>query len=144
MPNGIQLIREEHGVYIVSVYCHHCERQIGVAMVGIERQGMDAEHASQFMAENGGADLQDLLEQELEALRTRFPDPELTDDELERLSAYAPISLDDVLDAHQFFHHLGRDWMKHLPRPQQLEDDEDAATNPEEDTDAEDGTPISI
>ncbi|MDX2083956.1 MAG: hypothetical protein SFZ03_01030 [Candidatus Melainabacteria bacterium] len=89
-PEGIQLIRENHGVYVVSVYCNNCERQVGVAMVGLEAQG-EADAAAPFQ------------------------DPELTEAELERLSQFEPIGENDVLAAHEFFQGLDGDWMKFIP-----------------------------
>jgi hypothetical protein len=94
-PGGIQLLREEHGTYIVNVYCTFCERQVGIAMVGLEGQeGSLSEQKSS---------------------QRQYSDPELTEAELERLSSYQPINYDDVLNAHQFFTNLDAGWMKHLP-----------------------------
>lgn len=90
-PEGIKLIQHNQGVYIVNVQCTHCMRQMGSAMVGLEGAEISA-HAPQ-----------------------RFTDPELTVDELERLSQYEAIGYDDVLDAHQFFNNLDSDWQKFLP-----------------------------
>lgn len=87
-PEDIQLIRQDLSVYIVNVYCNHCRTQNGVAMVGIEVPGQR---------------------------NTAFPDPELTDEEMIRLAEFEPISDDDVLDAHQFFNNLDKDWMKFIP-----------------------------
>lgn len=86
-PEDIQLIRQEDGIYIVNVFCNHCGTQNGVAMVGVE---MPAEVPY-------------------------FEDPELTTDEIERLSEFEPINEDDVLDAHHFFNQLDADWMKFIP-----------------------------
>ena len=85
---GIELIREEEGVYVVSVYCHQCHRQIGIAMVGVETQ---------------------------DGTTHTFPDPELTEEEIERLSVYEPISCNDVLAAHEFFQNLDGNWMDLIP-----------------------------
>jgi hypothetical protein len=88
-PESIQLIREDKGVYLVSVNCHHCQRQVGVAMVGVESNTKEATQ--------------------------KYADPELTPEEKERLSAFTPVETDDVIEAHQFFQNLGRDWQKYIP-----------------------------
>ena len=88
-PEDVQLIRKDDGIYIVNVYCNHCRTQNGVAMVGVEAQGVEP--------------------------KQRFEDPELTLEEVERLAQYQPVSPDDVLDAHEFFGNLGDDWMKFIP-----------------------------
>lgn len=91
-PDDVQLIRQDEGIYIVNVYCNHCNTQNGVAMVGVEVPGQT----------------------------TNFPDPELTEDELVRLAEFQPITENDVLDAHEFFSSLDSDWMKFIP-PEMLE-----------------------
>lgn len=91
-PEDIQLLRQEEGIYIVNVYCTHCETQNGVAMVGVEASQRD--HT--------------------------FPDPELTDEELMRLAEYDPITEDDVLSAHQFINQLDGNWQRFIP-PEMLE-----------------------
>ncbi|WP_303674120.1 hypothetical protein [Vampirovibrio chlorellavorus] len=87
-PEDIQLLRQEEGIYIVNVYCTHCETQNGVAMVGVETP--QHEHS--------------------------FPDPELTDEELMRLAEFDPITEDDVLSAHQFIHNLDGNWQRFIPQ----------------------------
>jgi predicted HAD superfamily phosphohydrolase len=94
-PEGIQLIREEDGFYIVSVSCCACERQIGVAMVGVEALGEEAAAAKN---------------------RRQYDDPELTPDELERFEQFAPVNYDDVLSAHEFFNQLDEGWMRFIPQ----------------------------
>lgn len=92
-PESIELIREDQGTYLVSVNCHHCKRQVGVAMVGMDqKKGMPGN-----------------------ALRKARPHPELTEADAQRFQDFAPITDNDVLDAHHFFQNLGRDWQKHLP-----------------------------
>lgn len=90
-PEGIELLREDKGVFIVNIHCTECAQQMGVAMVGLEG------------AEIAGGPIQ------------VYEDPELTEEEMERLATYQPIGFDDVLDAHTFFTNLGADWHKHLP-----------------------------
>jgi hypothetical protein len=94
-PEGIQLVRENNGVYVVSVYCHQCERQVGVAMVGLEAHGGALPEGARAQA--------------------GFKDPELTEEELERLSQYDVIKEDDVLEAHEFFQGLGSNWQDLIP-----------------------------
>lgn len=106
-PNSIELIREDKGVYLVAVNCHHCERQVGVAMVGLESKEGDMVKAG-----------------------SRFKDPELTEEELERLQVFEPIETDDVIEAHDFFQNLGKDWQKHIPQDmlERLQAPEEVAT----------------
>ncbi len=91
-PEDIQLIRQEDGIYIVNVYCNRCQTQNGVAMVGVET-GEEA-GIPQYPG---------------------FEDPELTEDELERLGDYHPVNYNDVLDAHQFFQNLDENWTQFIP-----------------------------
>jgi hypothetical protein len=70
--DGIRLIREDQGIFLVSVYCNHCEHQIGVAMVGMEPQLIPPPPPGRS--------------------RRRFSDPELTPRERKRLSQFAPIT----------------------------------------------------
>ncbi len=102
-PEDIQLIRQDEGIYIVNVYCNHCGTQNGVAMVGVEVPGETV----------------------------HFEDPELTEQELERLADFKPISANDVLDAHHFFSNLGDDWMKFIP-PERLQPDTEPETESED------------
>lgn len=115
-PEGIELIREEEGFYLVSVSCAHCERQIGVAMVGVEATGMDATR------EPVAAGLPGMVEHD-----PRYKDPELTEAELERFSGCEPINYDDVLSAHRFFTALDDGWMRFIP-PEILERCTDSET----------------
>ena len=96
-PEDIQLIRQEDSVFIVNVYCNRCNTQNGIAMVGL------------------GSAEDDLLDDLGMGASPAYPDPELTEEERERLSEYAPISPNDVLEAHDFIQSLDKDWMKHIP-----------------------------
>ena len=87
-PEDIQLIRQDESIYIVNVYCNHCSTQNGVAMVGVEVPG------------EGQV----------------FPDPELTEEELERLADFQPITDDDVLEAHEFISQLDGNWTRFIPQ----------------------------
>ena len=88
--NDVELIRQDDAMYIVNVFCHRCQTQNGVAMVGL-------------------ASTEDMVPPRV------FKDPELTEAEKERLAQYKPVSADDVLEAHTFFNNLGTDWMKFIP-----------------------------
>jgi hypothetical protein len=90
-PDDIELIRQEESMFIVNVHCGHCNKQNGIAMVGLE----------------SGEDRQ--------AAGLKFADPELTEDEIYRLSDFDPISEDDVLDAHQFIQGLDENWVYLIP-----------------------------
>ena len=103
-PEDIQLIRQDEGIYIVNVYCNHCRTQNGVAMVGVEVPGQE----------------------------TYFPDPELTEEELIRLSEFQPITEHDVLDAHEFFSKLDENWMRFIPQ-EVLERQKEIQTESEDD-----------
>lgn len=123
--DDIELIRQEsEGVYIVNVFCHHCNTQNGVAMVGVEtHDGLSNDDGDDL----DGLQLSDVLEEpahahDLEFLgkrrrptKQKYNDPELTKKERRRLSKYGPVSEDDVLDAHYFFQNLGSDWQHFIP-----------------------------
>jgi transcription elongation factor Elf1 len=47
--------------------------------------------------------------------RRRYKDPELTPEEKERLSVFAPIGTNDLLDAHHAIQSLDAGWMKLIP-----------------------------
>jgi hypothetical protein len=104
--DSIELIREDKGVYLVSVHCHGCKRQVGVAMVGMESK--DLGEKNKFK-----------LRQKLQN-RENYPDPELTEQETERLAAFSAVNDDDVLNAHSFIQDLGRNWQSFIP-PEMLE-----------------------
>jgi hypothetical protein len=155
-PEGIALIREESGIHMVNVHCNACDRQNGIAMVGVQSQDGDDDDTtdvhfpdqrqksavgkrsstlsgSRFGQHKSGStririqisrvdeDDEDEIEDDNafsdEAFARRFPDPELTPAELDRLSAYPPIGYDEVLEAHQFFSTLDKNWQQLLPQP---------------------------
>jgi hypothetical protein len=109
---GVALLREEQGMYMVSIHCNHCDSHVGVAMVGVESapsgsngSGMGSLSGRLHLSGGGMHG----------SRKRRFKDPELTDVELERLSAFSPITHDDVLEAHHFVSSLDTGWMKHIP-----------------------------
>ncbi len=127
--DDIELIRQEgESVYIVNVFCHHCNTHNGVAMVGVETHdglsdddGEDLEglQLSDLLEEPGyahdfGSDME-FLTRRRRPRKQRFADPELTKKERRRLSKFSAISEDDVLDAHYFFQNLGSDWQAFIP-----------------------------
>jgi hypothetical protein len=120
--DDIELLREDHGIHVVSVSCRVCARQVGVAMVGVETR-------------NPGEEDEDDSTQANPWLK-RYSDPELTEQELERLASYAPITDDDVLDAHHFFNTLPTNWASLLPTTLASEDTSDTV-----DIDSEIDTP---
>ena len=95
LEGDVQLIRQDDAMFIVNVFCHRCQTQNGVTMVGLAgSEGMSNE----------------------EMLPVRvFKDPELTEAELARLAQFKPIVEDDVLAAHEFFGNLGSNWMSLIP-----------------------------
>ncbi|MCA9841017.1 MAG: hypothetical protein KC475_02770 [Cyanobacteria bacterium HKST-UBA03] len=107
--DGIELVRENEGLYLVRVSCCHCGEEAGMAMVGVE-QGTDRSDDHSHDAQTpliSGSKYQG------------FTDPELTPAEIRRLSQFDPVSNDDVIEAHRFFQGLGHDWRKHLPDEQE-------------------------
>jgi hypothetical protein len=125
-PAGIQLIREEDGLYVVSVYCNQCQQQMGVAMVGVETRdvhendpALGEEHLDEYKSTASlHAGMQTLRQGHSNTYhRYAAYDPELTPSERRRLADFAPISQDDVIDAHQFFKNLDASWSTYLPTP---------------------------
>ena len=94
-PKSIRLIREEDGMYVVTVQCAECHEEVAMAMVGIEIQG-DSDEVGVLP-------------------HPEYQDPELTESELDRIEGFSTISHDDVLDAHTFFKGLGRNWQSLIP-----------------------------
>ena len=88
--DDVELIREDNGFYLVNVFCHRCRTQNGVALVGVETHDG---HSHPLL----------------------YPDPELTEEELERLSVFEPICEDDILAAHEFFQGLDANWASKIP-----------------------------
>ncbi|MEB3245279.1 MAG: hypothetical protein VKJ06_04755 [Vampirovibrionales bacterium] len=139
-PSGIELIREEDGMFVVSVYCHKCQKQVGVAMVGVESRSIKGDMKPDFrhLQDLNDEELEDLAEQLAEEhasdaagfafatdaltgyknaskfARYAAQDPELTPTERRRLASFKPVSPDDVLDAHHFFQSLDAGWSKLL------------------------------
>lgn len=99
--DDIELLREEDTVFVVNIFCHECNTQNGIAMVGIG----DGENPLPLpMAADGFI------------MPHPYKDPELTPEELERLSAFDPIDNNTVIDAHEFIQNLDSGWMKYIPK----------------------------
>lgn len=103
--DGIELIREEPGMVVVRVSCSNCGQPLGIALVGMSNNSK---------------------EQVMQSPRQKSTYPTLAEDkpypsdwtkhDVSRLANNPRITLDDVLDAHEFFSSLGSDWSKFLPR----------------------------
>lgn len=88
---GVKLLKKENDFWIVKIFCNNCNNLAGIAIVGVEH--LDEENTPK----------------EIENL-------ELTDNDIIRFNDKAPISADDVLEAHNFIKNLGSDWMKYLKK----------------------------
>ena len=112
-PDGVRLIREDAGMFVVSVSCNHCDNDIGIALVG-----MDAVEGIAGASQG-----------ERSVRIRRYKDPELTQDEVRRLAIFDPVSDDDVIEAHNFFQNLDTNWMQHIPeemkQPMTVDESED-------------------
>jgi len=86
--DGIKLLRQEPGVFVVRVTCQMCGHPLGVAIVG-------------------AAPTQNRKNPELPV--------DWTNKDANRLRDLPPISFDDVLAAHEFFDSLDADWQQYLP-----------------------------
>ena len=86
--DGITLLREEPGVFVVRVTCQSCGHPLGVAIVGAAPTH-NKKHAQLPL--------------------------DWTRKDAARLRDLPPISFDDVLEAHEFFASLDSSWQQHLP-----------------------------
>jgi len=86
-PESISILRNEANYTVVRVICSNCQKNIGLAILGLNKKEMK------------------------NALNTNESDfPFETD------STNSPIDYDDVIDAHEFFSNLGADWTKYIPQ----------------------------
>lgn len=92
---SVKLIREEDDYWVVKVSCTSCNQSAGIAIVGIEYDELGIKNNNS---------------------ETRDEHPEFTFEEKEKFSYKAPISVNDVIDAHRFIKNLGSDWIKYLRR----------------------------
>lgn len=90
--DSIELVREEENNVVVRVTCSACGKNLGLAILGVEK----GEYKSSLKFEGDNEEV---------VLSER----EIPDD---------PITYEEVIKAHKFFSGLGSDWMKHLPGKQ--------------------------
>ncbi len=88
--DAIELVRKEENNVVVRVKCSYCDRNLGLAILGLDK----AEYKNSLKFENE--------ESEIGSIDANIQDN--------------PITFEDVLDAHKFFSGLGADWAKHLPQ----------------------------
>lgn len=102
-PEGVKLLREEKDYWVVRVHCLSCDQPAGVAIVGVEYEG-----AAPAVKGKAAAPAEQPVDKVGAVFNTRK--------EADKFDKLAPISSNEVLDAHSFFRELGSDWMKHLPK----------------------------
>lgn len=95
--DGIELVRQEPGAYVVRITCSHCHQPLGTALIGLSNAN------DPFGQQPGKAEV------------PAYPG-EWTKRDIDRLSGQPAISYDDVLNAHQFVQALGDDWYQQLPK----------------------------
>jgi hypothetical protein len=91
--NSVQLVREEENNIVIKVICHHCSKNLGLVIIGIDPKD--------FLE---SMKIQGISEEDEEEILDEFT---IRED---------PITFEDVINAHKFFNSLGSDWMKHLPK----------------------------
>lgn len=101
-PEGIELVRQEPGIMVVKVACAACGEPLGIALVGMTGNKPSSEKAPSRLR---GQHL---------TTEAAYP-PDWSKSDIKRLSSCAPISYDDVLDAHKFFSELDSNWNQLLP-----------------------------
>lgn len=88
---SITLVRHEYNYTVVRVTCSICNKNIGMAILGLDKNSM---HKTIECAEETKAH---------------------SKKNVSKKKSCDPISYDDVIDAHNFFFSLGEDWTKFLP-----------------------------
>ncbi len=84
---SIRLLRQE-GVYlVVKIACEVCGKNIGLAMLGLDRESLKKSMGTV---------------EEFESIKFD-------------VDSKQPIDYDDVIDAHNFIEEMGSDWDKYLP-----------------------------
>ena len=106
-PEGVKLLREEKDYWVVRVHCTSCQQPAGVAIVGVEYESGDAPVPERTERETAHAGAGNGTNRVRGIFSSRK--------EEEKFSRLAPINNDDLLDAHDFIHNLGSDWMRYLP-----------------------------
>ena len=84
--DSIRILRQELNYTVVRITCPKCEKNIGMALMGFEKEAakVSGEVSNETMA-------------------------------FEINVSNDPINYDDVIDAHHFFKSLGSDWSRFLP-----------------------------
>lgn len=82
--NSITVLRQENELCVVQLQCQSCKKSFGVAILGLKEEEFEDSVCK----------------------RADYP--------LEIQEGAAPISYDDVLDAHNFIKNLDDDWVKHI------------------------------
>ena len=88
--DSIHLVRKEESAIVVRIVCSHCEKNLGLAILGIDEN----EYKNSLKFQN--------------KLEEAYP--------MEGIMPDTPITYDEVAEAHKFFTNLGADWAKYLPK----------------------------
>jgi len=88
--DSISIVRNENNYTVIRITCHKCEKNIGIALLGIDK---------------------DSIKSSMEKLNEKKGN----NSQIEVNRENTPITYDDVIDAHNFFFGLGEDWLKYLP-----------------------------
>ena len=84
--DAIEPVRREENNVVVRIKCSFCGKNLGLAILGLDRD--EYKNSLKFENEEG---------------------------EEFSLDTDAPITYEEVIEAHKFFSGLGPDWTKHLP-----------------------------
>lgn len=86
--DSVQPVRVEQNNVAVKITCSSCGKNLGLAILGIDRN----EYKNSLKFQEQDENTQELC---------------ISDD---------PITYEDVIEAHKFFGGLGADWVKYLPK----------------------------
>ncbi len=86
---AIELIRREENNVIIKIQCTYCDKDLGLAFLGLDKETYKNSLRFENIEKNEFANLDFSKE---------------------------PISYDEVIQAHDFFSDLGPDWQKHIPK----------------------------
>jgi hypothetical protein len=84
---SIAVLREEHNYTVVRITCGSCGKNIGIAILGLDKNEM--KKSLEFSEENAQFNIS---------------------------GSSSPIDYDDVIDAHDFFKALGSGWINQIPK----------------------------
>ncbi len=120
IADDVTLIEESDVFFVVRIHCHDCGQHNGDAAVGVETsdEPLDPDMLKAIEAFAEDLPMMPFGEQTLPIPLQKsgiIRDPDLTDEDAQRLEDYEPISNEDVLDAHSFIQKLDEDWMKFIP-----------------------------